>query len=191
MITDEEFRQGLAAFIRRVSPAGSTLLAKVQSVDEGEGVCVLVDDSNGSEVVYPDVRLRPVVDGSEGITMYPNNDTWAVAVRIEDSEDWLLLAAGTMYKYRIKVGATTIELTNDGLVMNGGAFGGLVKLDALVSKLNAVERDLNTLKNIFNSWQIVLNDGGGALKALATAAWSTQTITATKKEDLENPKVKQ
>jgi hypothetical protein len=190
MITDEEFREALAAFIKRVSPAGSTLLAKVQGVDEAEGTCVLTDDSSGTEAVYPDVRLRPVEDGSDGITQFPETGTWALAVRIEESEDWLLLAAGNIYKYRVKTGPTVLELTQEGATINGSGLGGMVKVEALTQKLNAIESDLNALKTAFKSWIVVPQDGGAALKASASS-WAGQTLTATQKTDLENPKVKQ
>lgn len=72
----------------------------------------------------------------------------------------------------------------------GGQLGGLVKVEELVKKLNAVEKDLNSLKQVFQGWVTVPQDGGAALKAAATA-WATQQLTETQKSDIENEKVKQ
>ena len=72
----------------------------------------------------------------------------------------------------------------------GGQMGGLVKVEELVKKLNAVEKDLNSLKQVFQGWVTVPQDGGAALKTAATT-WATQQLTETQKSDIENEKVKQ
>ena len=73
----------------------------------------------------------------------------------------------------------------------GGQLGGLVKVEELVKKLNAVEKDLNSLKQVFlEGWVPVSQDGGAALKA-AAATWAGRRLTETQKSDIENEKVKQ
>lgn len=72
----------------------------------------------------------------------------------------------------------------------GGQLGGLVKVEELVKKLNAVEKDLNSLKQVFKGWVPVSQDGGAALKT-AAATWATRQLTETQKSDIENEKVKQ
>ena len=71
----------------------------------------------------------------------------------------------------------------------GGAYGGLIKIEELVKKVNAIEQDLNDLKQAFTSWLVVPSDGGGALKAI-TSTWSSAIITETQKSELENTKIK-
>lgn len=73
--------------------------------------------------------------------------------------------------------------------LRGDSEGGLVKVNDLVTKLNNIENDLNTLKSLFTSWVVVPSDGGAALKAI-TATWAGQTLTVTNVNDLENEKVK-
>ena len=72
----------------------------------------------------------------------------------------------------------------------GGQMGGLMKVEELVKKLNAVEKDLNNLKQVFKGWVPVSQDGGAALKT-AAATWATRQLTETQKSDIENEKVKQ
>ena len=72
----------------------------------------------------------------------------------------------------------------------GGQLGGMVKVEELVKKLNAVEKDLNNLKQVFQGWTPVAQDGGAVLKTAATT-WATQQLTETQKSDIENEKVKQ
>ena len=72
----------------------------------------------------------------------------------------------------------------------GGQLGGMVKVEELVKKLNAVEKDLNNLKQVFQGWTPVAQDGGAVLKTAATT-WATQQLAETQKSDIENEKVKQ
>lgn len=75
------------------------------------------------------------------------------------------------------------------VLLRGDQYGGVVKVNDLVTKLNNIESDLNNLKTAFSSWVVVPADGGAALKAI-TATWYGSTITQTTVNDLENNKVK-
>lgn len=77
----------------------------------------------------------------------------------------------------------------DAIAFQGGENGGLVIAGGVAGRLNAIERDLNTLKTVFKSWVTVPNDGGAALKA-ASAAWAGQQLTETAAGDIENEKIK-
>ena len=76
----------------------------------------------------------------------------------------------------------------DHIVFMNGENKGLVKVSELVSALNTIQQDINTLKTAFSSWVTVPNDGGAALKAIA-ATWSGQQLTQSTINDLENPKI--
>ena len=69
-----------------------------------------------------------------------------------------------------------------------GSFGGLIKVEDLVSKLNNLENDVNNLKQLITSWVVVPNDGGAALKSVL-ASWSGQSISITNSGDLENENI--
>lgn len=97
----DEIRKALGEFSSKYGPQ-NTMLATVKSVDEGEFTCVLQDDDNG-ELEYTDVRLRPVLDGNESITIFPKSGTWALAVRLEESEEWMVIAVGEADKVHSKV----------------------------------------------------------------------------------------
>lgn len=126
MSKQDEIRKALGAFSSRYGPQ-NTMLATVKSVDEGEFTCVLVDDDN-DELEYPDVRLRPVLDGNESITVFPKVGTWALVVRIEEDEDWMVIAVGEADKIsnlaetEIKSIVGTSEFTiDDGFLMQKGS----------------------------------------------------------------------
>ena len=81
----------------------------------------------------------------------------------------------------------------DGGVMklNGDQYGGIPKTPSLVNRLNAIEQDINLLKNTINSWGPAANDGGAKLKSdLTLAGWIPTTLTETTNGDIENPSVK-
>lgn len=75
------------------------------------------------------------------------------------------------------------------VTFNGGELGGLIKIEELVTKLNTLEKDLNSLKTAFKGWTPAPQDGGAALKTAVTT-WANQSITETAKSDLEDETVK-
>lgn len=96
----------------------ATMLAVVQSVDEDACTCVLKDDDN-EELVYEDVRLRPVIDGNESVTIFPKEGTWALAIRIEEDEDWMVIAVGEADKVRIVSAGCDFEVSDGFLIKKG------------------------------------------------------------------------
>lgn len=128
-----------------------------------------------------------VADGSAGVVLL-TDDVESVEVVISDDTARVTMDEDGV---RVEVGdETTAELTKDGIVFNGGDLGGLVKVEELTKQINAIEKDINTLKNVFTGWVTVPQDGGAALKTAATT-WAGQTLTLTKRGDYENEKVKQ
>lgn len=110
----ELIRQGLQHLGKKVGPV-QTMLAQVESIDEDAATCVLDEDG----LLVNDVRLRPVLNGKESITIYPKPGCWVLAVRIEDDEDWMVVAADEVDKYRLKVGDTELEVKDGFLVKRG------------------------------------------------------------------------
>lgn len=110
----EEILEGLRNHASKVGPQ-ATMLAKVKSVDEAKFTCVLDDDG----LEYLDVRLRPVLDGKQSITAFPKINTWALAVRIEDGEDWMVIALGEVDKVRMLQGDLVFEMEDYFLLKKG------------------------------------------------------------------------
>lgn len=113
----EEIRQRLLEWVAKAGPR-PTLLGKVKSVNESEKTCVLHDDD--TKLDYNDVRLRPVLDGKESITIFPKTGTWALAVRIESEDDWMIVAVGEASKWSLSVGTARIEQDSSGLLIRKG-----------------------------------------------------------------------
>lgn len=112
----EQIRERLRQMASEVGP-DNTLIGKVSSVNEGELVCDMKDD-DGLE--FYDVRLQPVIDGEQAFTLVPKVGSWAVAIRLEDSDDFFLIAATQLDKWRLNVGEAIIEQTESGLLVSKG-----------------------------------------------------------------------
>ena len=112
----EQIRQGIKNLVRpNISSTIATILGKVESVDEDEMTCVITDDTNE----ISDVRLRPVINGNESMTLFPKVGGWALIVKIEEEEDWMLVGADEIDKIRIKVGTSEFEIKDGFLVKRG------------------------------------------------------------------------
>lgn len=77
----------------------------------------------------------------------------------------------------------------DSIVINGGELGGLINIEQLTEKLNAIEDDINSLKAAITDWLPVAQDGGAALKT-AVSTWAGQQLTRSEKSDYEDETIK-
>lgn len=106
MATEQQIREGLAEMAKKFGPAVSNI-AKVKSVDEDGATCVLVDE-DGQE--YLEVRLRPVLTGNKSFLQVPAVGSFVLAVRVEDDDDWMILACDQVEKFVWNVGETILQL---------------------------------------------------------------------------------
>lgn len=75
------------------------------------------------------------------------------------------------------------------VIINGGKLGGLIKVQELTQQLNALESEVNDLKQLFASWVPVKGDGGAVLRGLL-GSWAGKRLTPSRREDYEDTKVK-
>jgi hypothetical protein len=156
--------------VKRIGRAdeGDIFTAKVISIDQAAGTMEVEHDG----LTYYDVRLRAVADGGDGFVIIPKKNT--------------LISVGVLEKNRRYVMLNCSAV--DKIVIHGGKNDGLVKVNELVQKINALEKDLNSLKSLITNWIPAAGDGGAALKT-TLASWMAQNITLTSKNDLENKNV--
>ena len=84
----------------------------------------------------------------------------------------------------------SLLVNDDGIILNGGNLGGLVKVEELTRRFNLIERDINRLKELMMSWSPIPQDGGASLKALASS-WSAAPLIESTRNDYENERVRQ
>ena len=162
-----------------------SVVCNVESVDITARTAMLIPLNE--EAPYHDSRLQANLNMDNGILIIPVVGSNVIATPLNSAAAFISLFS-EIERIEIKIGATTVELTDQEVTINGGQNNGLVKVLPLVSQLNAIKNDINTLKAVFNSWVTVGGDGGAALKA-AAAVWSAQNIATTQQSDLENNKV--
>lgn len=131
-VTDEELRDGLIHLAGTYAPDVSNI-AQVQSVNEKECTCVLVDD-DGQE--FFNVRLKPVTGVNKGLLQIPKEGSFVLAVRIESSEDWMVVACEEVEKVHLIVGSSKVVVTETDILLNGGKLGGIIRISELTAKIN-------------------------------------------------------
>lgn len=87
----------------------------------------------------------------------------------------------------LKTGERTMVMNGDTITFNEGAKSSYATdINALVEKLNAIENDINSLKQVFTTWIPAPMDGGAVLKG-AAASWAGQLIQpVTSVDDLKD-----
>ncbi len=168
------------------------------SVDNANCTCSVersIDDA-GSPLTK--VLTNVVIGNNLGFHLLPSGGADCLVCEIDGGDKFKVLWA-SKYDYVKVSGDSSItllvgnsELVIDGAVcrFNGGSLGGMVKLQEVTDKLNAVENKINDLITAINTWVIVPSDGGAALKTALTT-WLLTSLNVTVPGDLENDKVKQ
>lgn len=181
---------------------------KISDIDTANGLARVNFEEDGIVSDWLHVSVKKSLKNKESFPYDINEPVWCILD--EDWENGIIGGAiyneetlpqtngADLYVFEIEGGgiikldrsAKKLSITFDNIEFNGGSLKGLVKLDSIVSKLNTVENDLNTIKTAFTTWVPVSMDGGAALKT-ATTSWASSTLTPTVATDLENTKIKQ
>ncbi len=147
MPTPEQIRAKLKEMAKKDGPAVSNI-AKVKSVDETKATCVL-EDEDGQEIF--DVRLRPVLTGKKSFILVPKVGSYVLAVRVEDDDDWMVIASDEIERIGYYIGNTIFEIDSTGFLL---------------------KKENETLKKI-------MVDLVGAVKAMSFTLTTPDTITGT------------
>lgn len=111
---------------------GRLFTAKVLSAD-GETCCVEIDG-----LVLSDVQLRAVVNGEEsGILITPKTGSYVTVADLSGDLTRIVMVGFS------EVEKISIDTEAD-IVINGGSFGGLVKIEDLVGTLQHIVNTFNT-----------------------------------------------
>lgn len=169
-----EISAQIARVIRQIAGNGggpAVFPAEVKSV-EGETCTVLV-----GELEVPDVLLTPADEGASGKLVITPKQGSMVTVADLSGGDLRHLAVvhwGEVEK---------ITLTADSIELNGGNLGGMVKIEELTQKLNA-------LVNAFNNHTHQVATTGTAAAQSGTAAPVMSPAQTFNASDYEDDKIK-
>jgi hypothetical protein len=169
----EAFTNAVLAIVKRRFK--STTIATVESVDKANNVCTVIE--TGTNFKITNVRLLSVEDSFETqLAVYPKVGS----------------LVSVAYLFASKNKAIVIKYSEvDEIALRGDQFGGLVKVEVLVDKLNKLEDRFNDFKAKFNAHKhlLTLTTGTGTA-AIPANQIALSDLTETVKADLENEKVK-
>lgn len=173
--------------LAQTDTAACIKIGKVVAVDEYARTVDVepLDD----DAPMQDVRLQGNVKSAFGVVSMPKIGSWVV-VGLMDNVCGVVLMTDEIDWHEVTVGDMCLRVTEDCIVMNGGELGGMVRVEDLVSRLNAIENDINALKAAIGGWTPISMDGGSALKG-AVSSWCSSQLTNTNRHDIENERVKQ
>lgn len=141
--TDEDIRQAL---LRSTKGKQVTVLAEVKAVDSTKRTCDIDDDG----VVLYGIRLQSITEGSTGLTLYPKVGSMVLCLRVEDSDDYMVVHASEIEKAEVKIQNTTMVIDGNGVVFNGGSVGS-VKADKMVEWMTKVYADIVSIQTTLGS----------------------------------------
>lgn len=128
-------------------------------------------------------------EGEEGFLLLPKVGSYVIVGLVDGQDTGAVLLTDTLEALELKIGDKTLHFTSEGIVFNGGDLGGLIKVEELTTKLNTIERDINSLKQAISTWTPIPSDGGAALKAAITS-WAGKQLQQSRRGDYEDPNVK-
>ena len=167
----------------------SFIFANVDTVDLENEVCYCTPTSGKSTT---QISADLTAEIADGVLIIPTVGSTVGILKMINQVPFIFFYS-QIDGYSITIdtngGYVTLQMNTDGTFqLNDGTHGGLVKVMELTSKLNAIENDLNTLKQAFSAWVVAPNDGGAALKAIA-ANWYNSIIVKTQQSEIENKNI--
>ncbi|PQJ09492.1 hypothetical protein CJD36_019830 [Flavipsychrobacter stenotrophus] len=174
----------------------------VKEVNTGDYTCKVVLNENDEDNVTEGVFVNAALEVTSGMILIPAVDSVVWVAELDGGGNMGIVKCSVLDGFEVRIGNAWIIIRDGGVSIkagdykitvdteskvkiNGDAFGGLVKVMELVTKLNNLEYDLNTLKQIFVAWIVAPGDGGAALKTLA-ASWASDFLTSSTDTELKS-----
>ncbi len=159
----------------------------VKSIDVAKRICVCTPTDGSADILNVRLEADITVD-SEDVPVNSDAKGWFV-VPVVGSVVGVSFYSKTEAYISVWTEIDDIVAIQNLFTFNDGAFGGLIKIDDLVSRLNDYESLFTQLQTDFTAWTPVPNDGGLALKTILSTGFLTQSVPSTVKANFENIKV--
>ena len=178
--------------LKSLTQSADVLLTTAEVVSiEGDTCTVKV-----GELKVPDVRLRATkVELEKKLLITPAVGSLVLIGSLSgDLRELAVLACDSVESVQVSVGDTSATIDENGIVFNDGTLGGMVAIEKLTTKLNALKDTLNNLVTAFNSHihtTTATIGTGPALGVIAPTTTQAQSAAEFSKIDYENEKVKQ
>lgn len=164
--------------------------------DEDNRVCSVKGILDNEEIEYTDVNLS--MERNDGIIEVPAIGSTVLVGKMPDGELYIVKCSDISRWIVYIDGSNSLVFDSNGFVFNGGLNDGLVKINSLITKLNAVETRDNDIVLALTALATACNAAGAvpltgtALGGLITTAIASiiTPLSLTVKANLENPKIK-
>lgn len=148
--------------IRQMARGGMEVYCKVCEVtgvnEQARTInCTPIDD--GAELL--DVNLQANQESTEGFVLFPAVGSYVVVGFLSEAVAVVLLC-DKIDKAVIRTGDMSLQVSEEGIILNEGTLGGLVRIQQLTDKLNE-------LINAFNSHTHEIEPGSVAVTGSSTA----------------------
>ncbi len=148
-----------------------------------------IDVKDLLDVEYNNVRKRAAIDGKKGLQITPVKNTTVLVSRIGGSDSLYVAMVSEIEKVKIEIEDITYEMTKDKFEFNGGSLGGLIKIENLISRLNAIEDAHN---NLLTEYKTHVHSGvlsGVGSSGTMVPPSTQQNAEKSKRDPLEDKKV--
>jgi hypothetical protein len=137
-----------------------------------------------------DVRLNAIDDNLETyLTVYPAEGSNVIVAIIENLvTEAVVIRCSEVAKIGLKIGTITLVIDKDGIVMNGGELGGLIKIEELKTQLEKVTDRIDAVITAIKTATVTPGDGGAAYKLAMTAQLSA--LSKENFDKIEDTKIK-
>lgn len=174
-----------------------SFIGEVISVNETENSCN-VERSEG--VVYYNVRLNSIINEDEkGIVFIPKKGSKVLVERLGGSNELYVSLYSSLTKIKSNIGEFSLSITEDGIdleskkiTINGGDNGGLIKIEELTDKINALVDKFNNHTHMLDIGTVNVTGSQSAQSNPASISVPAIMSKATKlsKSDYENKDIK-
>ena len=183
--------RNIGQMIKALARQGANIEAQLCTVTAVDAAARTVDcEPLDESAPLLGVNLQANQGLTSGMVLIPKVGSYVIVALMNDGVNGCVIATEEVERMELVIGEARVEVTEDGIVLNGGALGGLVKVEALTARLNGIEESINELKAALSGWVPAPQDGGAALKG-AISSWASETLVLTERGDYENEKVKQ
>ena len=138
------------------SDAGSMILCRVDSIDT-EARTIDAQPLDESAPILG-VNLQANQNSEVGVVMFPRQDSYVIVGMLGMCQA-VVVACDDVERVRIDVGDMSVDVSEEGIVMNAGELGGMVKIEDLTTKLNGLVDTVNALAQAFDSHTHIGNMG--------------------------------
>ena len=138
------------------------------------------------------VGLQANQESTNGLVAIPREGSYVVVAKFSGYEAGVVVLMDDIESVEVIIGDYSIKMDDQGIVLNGGDLGGLVKLTELNNNLNAIKTYVEALSNAVKIGLTSVGAGTAASGTNGAAAFegtmNGRTITF---QNMENQDVKQ